>query len=307
VIKLAVLGAFMALVATSVLYTPAPSQAEGAFPEIIALPNGWLPEGVAVGDGPVIYAGSRRHGAIYEANLVTGTGRVLVPEQQGRVSVGLAYDTPGKRIWVAGGGGGAGYVYDAETGASLASYRFVTDGAPTFVNDVDMARDAAYFTDSRPLIYKVPLGPNGTLGTSFETIPLPAGWSLNGIVVSQDNKTLIGVQSNLGVLVRVDIATGAASLIDLGGYSVTQGDGLLLEGNTIWVMRNQRGVLAEIALNSSYTSGILQREITHPRFDVPTTIDRYGSKIYAVNARFSSGNDPNLTYAIVGVDTRTEE
>jgi hypothetical protein len=288
---------------------PATVEAEPeSFPRIISLPDGWLPEGVAIGDGPVIYAGSRRHGAIYEASLLTGAGRVLVPEQQGRLSFGLAFDRAAKHIYAAGGPGGAGYVYDAATGASLASYQFVTDGGSTFVNDVDMARDAAYFTDSnRPVIYKVPLGPNGSLGTRFETMSLPAGLSLNGIVVTNDGKTLIGVQSGQGVLVRVDVATGASSVINLGGYSVAQGDGLLLEGRTIYVMRNQRGILAEIVLSPDYTSGFLRREITDPNYDVPTTIDRYANRIYAVNARFSAGNSPDLSYTIVGVELTERE
>jgi hypothetical protein len=50
---------------------------------------------------------------------------------------------------------------------------------------------------------------------------------------------------------------------------------------------------------------VLQREITDPNFDVPTTMDRFGDTIYAVNARFSSGMAPGLTYTIVGVDLST--
>jgi hypothetical protein len=244
--------------------------------------------------------------AVYEANLRTGEGKIVVPEQTGRIAVGLAFDSRSNNIFVAGGPGGAGYVYDADTGASLQAYQFVTDGLPTFVNDVDIARDAAYFTDStRPVIYKVPLGPGGTLGSSFEVIHLPMGLSLNGIVATPNGKTLIGVQSGLGVLVRVE--GGVASVIDLAGYSVAMGDGLLLEGNTIYVMRNFAEIIAEIRLSPDLSSGVLQREITNSNFDVPTTIDRFGNTIYAVNARFSSGNNPSLTYAIVGVDLNEKD
>jgi hypothetical protein len=315
--RLVLLCALFSLVAAVVLFEGRSSAVEGdSFPSIIDLPNGWLPEGVAVGKGPVIYAGSRRHGAVYEADLRTGEGRVLVQEQVGRIAVGLAFDRRSDNIFVAGGGpnargpGGAGYVYDADTGESLQAYQFVTDGGATFVNDVDVTRDAAYFTDSmRPVIYKVPLGPGGELGSSFEIISLPAGFNLNGIVATPDGKTLIGVQSGMGVreLLRVDVESGASSVIDLGGYNVAMGDGLLLEGKTIYVMRNFAEIIAEIRLSPDFSSGELQREITEPItnpnfFDVPTTIDRFGNTIYAVNARFSSGNDPSLTYTIVGVD-----
>jgi hypothetical protein len=91
-------------------------------------------------------------------------------------------------------------------------------------------------------------------------------------------------------------------MINLGGYSVAQGDGLLLEGNTIYVMRNRVGILAQIELSPDLHSGVLQREITSPNFDVPTTIDRFGNTIYAVNARFGTADDGTLPYTIVGVD-----
>jgi hypothetical protein len=300
--RLVLLCALFSLIAAVVLFENRSSSVEAdSFPNIINLPNGWLPEGVAVGEGPVIYAGSRRHGAVYEADLRTGEGRILVPPQVGRIAVGLGFDKRSNNIFVAGGPGGAGYVYDADTGASLQAYQFVTDGGATFVNDVDIARDAAYFTDSsRPVIYKVPLGPGGALGSSFQVISLPAGFNLNGIVATPDGKTLIGVQSGLGVLVRVE--SGVASVIDLGGYSVEQGDGLLLEGHTIYVMRNRLGIIAEIRLSPDMSSGVLQREITNSNFQVPTTIDRFGNTIYAVNARFGTPDDGTLPYTIVGVE-----
>jgi hypothetical protein len=314
--RLVLLCALFSLVATVFLFEQRSSAVEAdSFPSIINLPNGWLPEGVAVGRGPVIYAGSRRHGAVWAADLRTGEGKEVVPKQVGRIAVGLAFDARSNSIFVAGGGpvpgvtaGGAGYVYDADSGASLRAYQFVTDGGATFVNDVDVARDAAYFTDSsRPVIYKVPLGPGGALGTTFEVLNLPSGFNLNGIVATPDGKTLIGVQSGLGVLVRIDLATGMASVINLGGYSVEQGDGLLLEGHTIYVMRNRVGIIAEIELSPDLSSGVRQREITNSNFQVPTTIDRFRNTIYAVNARFGTADDGTLPYTIVGVDLSGKE
>src|SRR5438128_2543401 len=86
------------------------------FPDVIALPNGWLPEGVVTGHGPVIYSGSRANGAIYAANLRTGEGTILVPGQAGRVAVGLSFDARTNYIFVAGGPTGKADVYDAATG-----------------------------------------------------------------------------------------------------------------------------------------------------------------------------------------------
>src|ERR671918_2531448 len=116
--RLVLLCALFSLVAAVVLFDQrSPAVEADSFPSIIDLPNGWLPEGVAVGEGPVLYAGSRRHGAVYAADLRTGDGRnVVEPRTDGRIAVGLAFDPRSDFIFVAGGGGGAGYVYNAETG-----------------------------------------------------------------------------------------------------------------------------------------------------------------------------------------------
>src|SRR5688572_26615675 len=50
-----------------------------SFPPTIALPNGWQPEGIAVGDGSTFYVGSIPTGAVYRGDLRTGKGATLVP------------------------------------------------------------------------------------------------------------------------------------------------------------------------------------------------------------------------------------
>jgi hypothetical protein len=306
------IGAFASAAVVFALLAPGPSTALSAerFPALINLPPGWLPEGVATGHGPVIYAGSRRHGAIYAADLRTGRGQVVVPPQEGRIAVGLAFDPRTNFIFAAGGPGGAAYVYDAATGASVGSYALAAGPGATFVNDVVVTRDGAYLTESqRPVIYRIPLGPGGRLPDpeEVETIPLGGdyqhgpGFNANGIEATPNGDRLIIVQSNTGLLFSVHPRTGDAAAIDLNGYSVTAGDGLLLEGRTIYVVRNQLNLIAEIQLSPDLSNGELVEEITSPHFDVPTTLARFGNGLYAVNARFTSGNSPDLTYAIVHV------
>src|SRR3712207_3026169 len=46
--------------------------AERAFPDLIKLPNGFEPEGIATGRGTSFYVGSLLDGRIYRGNLRTG-------------------------------------------------------------------------------------------------------------------------------------------------------------------------------------------------------------------------------------------
>src|ERR671913_1899193 len=184
-----VLGAMMVTLAGGAVAAAPAAAAPGSepFPEVIALPDGWQPEGIATGRGTSFYVGSLRDGAIYRGSVLTGEGSVLVPGQTGQVAVGIEVD---KRnlLWVAGGPTGAARVYDAGSGQLIASYQFAT-GA-TFINDVVVTKDAAYFTDSvNPVLYVVPISRNGRPGPA-RTLPLTGeleytpGFNVNGIEAS---------------------------------------------------------------------------------------------------------------------------
>src|SRR5688572_18913023 len=73
------------------------------FPTVIRLPDGWMPEGVVMGNGTTLYAGSRRHGGIYAVNVETGLGRVLYPGREGRFAAGLEFDARSGYIFASGG------------------------------------------------------------------------------------------------------------------------------------------------------------------------------------------------------------
>jgi sugar lactone lactonase YvrE len=301
---LASLLVFAALLA----YAPADARAAKTWPDVIALPNGWLPEGIVTGRGPVIYSGSRANGAIYAANLRTGEGKILVPGQTGRVAVGLSFDVRSNYIFVAGGNTGKAYVYDADTGVLVQEYTLTAPG--TFVNDVIVTHDAAYFTQSNlPEYYRVPLGRRGRLAAPGEvkTIPLSGEWeqvpgfNANGIEATANGKTLVIVNSTTGALYRVEPLSGVAKQIDLDGASVSAGDGLLLRGRTLYVVRNQLNQIAVVDLAFNLSSGEVVATITDPNFDVPTTIAAFGKALYVVNARFTTPPTPDTPYSIVRV------
>jgi sugar lactone lactonase YvrE len=298
------------LLACAVLLAQAPAGARAAetWPDVIALPNGWLPEGVVTGHGPVIYSGSRANGAIYAADLRTGEGAILVPGQAGRVAVGLSFDARTNYIFAAGGATGKAYVYDADTGALVQEYTLTAPGS--FINDVIVTRDAAYITNSSLAVYyRIPLGPGGSLPApgAVEEIPLSGDWqqlsgtNANGIEATPNGKSLIIVNSAEGALYHVEPLSGEATRIDLGGQSVANGDGLLLRGHTLYVVQNRLNQIAVIELAPDFLTGERVALITSPNFDVPTTVAAFGNALYAVNARFGIQNPNSASYSIVRV------
>ena len=68
------------LIALVVLTAAAGALAQ-SFPSSIALPNGWLPEGIVTGRGPVIYSGSRGTGGITWPTYGPVRGRFLWPDR----------------------------------------------------------------------------------------------------------------------------------------------------------------------------------------------------------------------------------
>jgi sugar lactone lactonase YvrE len=307
-IKARLFGLALALLALA-LSSTAPALAQNVFPPVIPLPDGYQPEGIAVGRGPTFFVGSIPTGSIYKGSLRTGQGEILVPPQEGRAAIGLDIDQRSGYLFVAGGPTGQAYVYDSDTGASLAVYTF-TAPENTFINDVIVTREAAYFTNSfQPYLYRVPLGPAGSLldGAGFQTIELEgdftqvAGFNANGIAATPNGRWLIIVNSTLGTLYRVDPNSGVATLIDLSSDSVPFGDGILLEGRTLYAVQNQLNQIAIVKLSPDFTSGELVATITDEDFRIPTTVASFGRYLYAVNARFGTAPTPDTEYEVVQV------
>ena len=285
--------ALLGPVALAPIASSAPSS-----PDRIDLPDGFLPEGISIGrdGGPVAYFGSRADGDLYRADLRTGEGEVF-SQGPGTASVGLKVDRAG-RIFVAGGPSGTGRAVDAATGEILATYPFTT--GESFVNDVLLTGVTAWFTDSRQAqLYRLPRGGDG-LPTPGEVdrLPLTGEWvqapsgttSANGIAPTPDGDGLIVMNSSEAALFRVDPATGEAARVDLGGVPMTNGDGLLLVGSTLYVVQNRLNRVAVIELDRQGTSGAVTGYLTSDDFNVPTTVARLGESLYLPNAKF---DDPD--------------
>ena len=269
--------------------------AAASFPTEIPLPDGFAPEGVATGDGSTFYAGSLSASGIFVGDLQTGMGHVM-SGTEGLFTVGLDYENSTDTLWAAGGPQG----YAASINPATGEYTIIPLPVPdtgTFVNDVVVTGDAAYLTDSfNPIIYEIPLT-DGVPGTpTAHVLSGPAGqahpgFGLNGIVATPNGSTLIVVLSNSQTLARVDAATWDSHEIEIDGALGQSGDGLLLQGRTLWVVVNQANKVKGITLSPDLSTGSITSVITNEAFDVPTTVASFGNRLVVVNARFGTNTD----------------
>ena len=234
-VAVALAGTLAAAAPVSAAPASAPTRTSTVFPTTFALPDGFQPEGIAIGALPYAFFGSRADGDIYRVSLLTGRGEVIKPGSgpvagpQGRPARAALR----RRRQPQHRRGRAGSQRVHRRGA-----RQSTSSAPCRASSTTWCSppDAAWFTDStNPVLYKLPLDRRGGLPDAGEVVTLPltgdivygAGINANGIATTPDGRGLLIVQSNTGLLFRVDPATGVTRTVDLGGELLTNGDGLL--------------------------------------------------------------------------------
>ena len=178
------------------------------------------------------------------------------------------------------------------SGSVVASYQFHT--APTFINDVVITREAAYFTDTQaPFLYRVELGPAGEPSVNFTPIPLPGTFRTNGIVATPNGEQLLVVNGPAAQLYLLDTDTHTPVPVDLGASTLPNADGLWLDGKTLYVVQNFLNRIAVVELSPDFLSGAIAGFITepfasNPSTRVPTTIAAFGNALYAVTAGFAA-------------------
>jgi hypothetical protein len=311
-----------------------------------AKPDG-NPEGVAVDKRSGRFFVSRTGtGAIFQGTLDSPT---LTPFIAGGASTGnpLATGMKVRRglLYVAGASTGQIRVYDVAN-PTAAPKVFETGGG--FINDLDLDRNGNVFaTDStKSTIYLVTAaqvaagsGTPQAIDVSSGITSDPAAFNLNGIVVRHRHE-LIVVQSNVGKLFRITFpgdddddddrgddnrrgraaqaATPTVREIDLGGATVTRGDGLLLDRGRLLVVRGTNGATAPAAgaapngsnglidvvkLRRGDTRGRVGTPVFDASFAGPATVARLRNRLLVVNANFSAPPE-TTTFTVSGVDRK---
>ena len=322
--KLALLVALMMVVGMTAVAPLGAAQVEiPDWPEAIAIPIGFEAEGIELGKGHEFFVGANSlsslfgeaffgipydvsafAGAIYKGNLRTGEGAILSPPTGKSVS-GLSYDPRTDYLYAATGFGGfvngsftftgqGVTVYDASSGDIITE---ITFGDGTGINDCLVTRTGVYCTDSfNPDLYKVVLENGGRLPSTpvVEVIPMSGfgmvgGFNANGLVGDFDGRKLVIVNISTGVLYLVDTESGEASPLDIEGAEqlFADGDGLYLDGRTLYIMQNFSGKIAVVQLSGDLSGGEFIRNIPgegeiNP-LNVATTIIGFGNSLYAIN------------------------
>jgi Cu-Zn family superoxide dismutase len=270
-----------------------------------------FPEGIAYdAAADVAYTASAVTGAVARVHLKTGASEIIAPAgtllPAGTPApfpavLGMKLDANG-RLWICGGATGRMWVLDVKTGKVLKSAQ-VPNPSASLINDVILVGNAGYFTDTRtPTFWRIEARGNQITDVepwlSFASTPLQydSGANLNGIAATPDGKSIIVVQMGKGLLFRIDVATKAVTAIDTAGEDLSGADGLVLDGHTLYVVRQPVGEIATVTLSNDYAKGTVVHRFKDPSFVYPATAAKVGDHLLVVVTQFNTrGNNSQKT------------
>jgi hypothetical protein len=116
------------------------------------------------------------------------------------------------------------------------------------------------------------------------------------------------VQSNTGNLFRIDIESREIIQIALGSETLTGGDGLLLDGQTLYVVRGGEGMVVPVEPSEDFASGKISEGFSDPSFARPTIVAKYGNLLLVFNSQFArrvSGETPELLFTASDIEMQT--
>jgi Cu-Zn family superoxide dismutase len=279
------------------------------------LPQGFAyPEGIALAtDGSAFYTQSAEDGAVVRFDVASGHARTIAAggvlmarDAPFPGLLGLKLDDRG-RLWSAGGRTGTMLVVATKDGGVVRRLRSPRENA--LINDVALAGGYAYFTDSlNPDLWRVPVeeettAPEKWIDLTGTAIEYTDGVNLNGIAATPDGSALIVVQMNKGLLFRIDTATKEVDPIDAGGATLSGGDGLVLDDNVLYIVRQTENEIVTLELARDLKSGKEIARFRNAALMYPATAAKAGDRLLVVNTQFNrkTSKDPQLPFEVVGI------
>jgi sugar lactone lactonase YvrE len=269
-----------------------------------------FPEGIAYDAAAgTIYTGSAVSGTLVRVNLKGGVAETVAPA--GVLVPGGATTTfpavlgmkrdPNGRLWIAGGRSGKFFVVDSRTGKVIKQLQ-VPDPSKSLINDLALVGTTGYFTDTlAPTLWRIE-AKGDAIGAlepwlDFTGTPLQyyEGANLNGIAATPDGQSLIVVQMGKGLLFRIDLATKKVSAIDTAEADLTGADGLVLDGRTLYVVRQTAVEIATVHLTDDLSKGTVVNRFKDRLLAWPATAVKVGDRLLVVNTQFNARNDKTET------------
>ncbi|MBY4228955.1 superoxide dismutase [Rhodococcus fascians] len=297
----------------------APSSSGPSNAGVYNLPGtGVFPEGITAADD-TFYVTSTSDGAVFRGTVGSPDVSVFLPGgADGRTgAAGIDVTDDDDRpdyLVIAGGATGKVWVYDANSGDLVATFTNGLGPDATFLNDVAIADNGdAFVTDSRsPALYRIPFD---QIVTGTQDAPLEPfvsldgtpfvygdGFNANGIVENDNETALIVVQSSTGNLYRIDKTSKEVTQVDLGGATLMNGDGMEMDDDTVYVVRNRDGLISKVDLDDDGRRGSVTGEITDPSFAYPTTVAAVDDRLLVVNSQFDKrGGEPVEPFTVSSV------
>jgi sugar lactone lactonase YvrE len=266
-------------------------------------------EGIAAGTGTTFYAGDLALGDIYQGDIRTGTTGLLIDAPDGRMAVGMKFDPGSNLLFVAGGLSGTAYVYNTSTLESTEIT--LTTLAGSFINDVTLTPEGAWFTNSKyPELYFVPfdgLGDPNAVETkkltdqSLVLADPSMQFGLNGIASAKGGRVLFVAHTQNQAIYTVNADPESGESARIRGVTVPSVDGILVQGQRLWAVQNFDNKISRIDLSNNFSSGVVEDVITSDGFNSPATAALFGNTLAAVNAQFLL---PDIEYEVVLVPAR---
>ena len=286
-------------------------KAQSSRPAVYTIPgDAVFPEGIALQRGRHdFFVSSTTDGTIFKGNV---RRPALAPFAAGgadgrTTAIGLKSDDHG-RLFVAGGGTGKAWVLSTSDGSTIKTLDSGAGSNPTFVNDVALTRRHAYFTDSlRPVILRVARS-GATIGELEPWLDLTGTpFVRRGLQRQRDREPRRRAAAHRRAVQHRQAVpdrhrTRAVSQIDLGGATVTNGDGLVAQGGHVYVVRNADEQIADVRLRRNRRSGRIVGTTTSDALMFPTTAARLGNRLLVVNAQFDKrGGTPVLPFTVASI------
>jgi sugar lactone lactonase YvrE len=252
-----------------------------------------FPESITAAPGtPTFFVSSFATGAVYRGTRGHLAQPFLAAGANGRSSAsGVKLDGP-RRLMVLTGSQQL-QIFSSRTARHEATFT-APSRDKTNLNDMAVTSDGdVYITNfDAPAIYRVTArelkrgsGPiTRWLVPPTRIVPaLPGSTNFNGIAATSDGRYLIVGQTGNGALWRIDIAKRTVTPIKLASGSLIGSDGILLLERTLYVATHQNAIV-KLALGQTFTTARIQRRLTDPSLDFPTSVTLVGNRLLVSNA-----------------------